>query len=73
MVKHNNGTDNVEKMKNNVQNTSENLEGAQDYLTEHADEISGQEISNIKNKNANRRQNIESTLSEINDEASDQK
>ncbi len=61
---------NVEKMKNNVQNTIENLEESEAYLSEHADEIAGQELSNVKNKNANRRQSIDNTREEIKDEAS---
>lgn len=72
MAKADNRTNDLEQQQNNVQNTIENLERSKDYLAEHADEISGQEISNIKNKNANRRQNITNTKNEMNDETSDQ-
>ncbi|MEX2416600.1 MAG: small acid-soluble spore protein Tlp [Paenibacillaceae bacterium] len=72
MAKPDNRADNVQKQQRNVQNTIENLDESEEYLAEHADEISGQELSNLKNKNGNRRQSIEGLRNEIKDEASDQ-
>jgi small acid-soluble spore protein (thioredoxin-like protein) len=72
MAKPDDRSDNVEKLQNHVQNTIQNLEEAEDYLDEHAEEISETELNNIKEKNANRRESIEGMRNEIRDEASDQ-
>jgi small acid-soluble spore protein (thioredoxin-like protein) len=62
-------SDNVEKLQEAVQNTKENLEDSEDYLDEHADELSPEDVDNIKNKNENRRNSIPGLQSEIKDEA----
>jgi small acid-soluble spore protein (thioredoxin-like protein) len=72
VAKPDNRADNVEKQQKIVQNTIENLDESEEYLAENADEIAGQELSNLKNKNENRRDSIESVRNEIQDEASDQ-
>ena len=69
MAKPDNRSDNVEKVQENVQNTIDNLEESENYLSEHADEITGEEISNLKNKNNNRRESIKGARNEIKDEA----
>lgn len=66
-----NRADNVEHLQEHVQNTIDNLEEAEDYLTEHADEISPDEQQAIKEKNANRRNSIQGFRNEIQDEASE--
>lgn len=69
MAKPDNRADNVERLQEHVQNTIDNLEEAEDYLSEHADEISGEEAARIREKNENRRQSIRGMRSEIKDEA----
>jgi small acid-soluble spore protein (thioredoxin-like protein) len=69
MAKPDNRADNVEKLQRNVQNTIENLRESEEYLAEHADEISSTELNDIVEKNANRRESIAGFRSEIKDEA----
>ena len=69
MAKPDNRADNVEKLQNNVQNTIENLDEAEEYLQEHAEEISPREASDIREKNERRRESIEGIREEIKDEA----
>jgi small acid-soluble spore protein (thioredoxin-like protein) len=70
MAKPDNRADNVEHLQEHVKNTIDNLEEAEEYLDEHAEEISTEEISNITNKNQNRRESISAFREEIKDEAS---
>jgi len=72
MAKPDNREDNVEHLQQHVQNTVENLDEAEDYLSEHADEISEGESASIQEKNANRRQSLKGMRSEIEDEAANQ-
>jgi small acid-soluble spore protein (thioredoxin-like protein) len=69
MAKPDDRSDNVEKLQEMVQNTIDNLEEAEDYLDEHADEISPQERHAIEEKNENRRRSIRGFRNEIKDEA----
>lgn len=69
MAKPDDRSDNVEKLQEMVQNTIDNLEEAEDYLAEHADEIAPQEREAIEEKNKNRRQSIRGFRNEIRDEA----
>ncbi len=69
MAKPDNRADNVEKLQESVQNTIDNLEEAEDYLDEHADEISPEEAEIIRQKNANRKESLKGMRSEIKDEA----
>jgi small acid-soluble spore protein (thioredoxin-like protein) len=69
MAKPDNRSDNVDHLQEHVQNTIDNLEEAESYLDEHAEEISPEEASAIRNKNENRRESIKGFRSEIKDEA----
>ncbi|MFC0214702.1 small acid-soluble spore protein Tlp [Paenibacillus chartarius] len=69
MAKPDNRADNVEHLQESIQNTIENLEEAEDYLDEHADEISATEYEQIASKNERRRESIEGFRREIKDEA----
>jgi small acid-soluble spore protein (thioredoxin-like protein) len=69
MAKPDNRADNVEHLQEHVKNTIDNLQEAEGYLDEHADEISTEEINNIANKNQNRRESISAFREEIKDEA----
>lgn len=73
MAKPDNRADNVQKLQNNVQNTLQNLHEAEEYLAEHADEISSTELNDIIEKNANRRESIAGFREEIKDEAKHQR
>ncbi|WP_438445767.1 small acid-soluble spore protein Tlp [Gorillibacterium sp. sgz5001074] len=73
MAKPDNRADNVRKLQENVQNTLKNLDEAEEYLDEHADEISTTELNDIKQKNANRRESIAGFREEIKDEAAHQR
>ncbi|PYI55903.1 small acid-soluble spore protein Tlp [Paenibacillus flagellatus] len=69
MAKPDDRSDNVEKLQEMVQDTIGNLEEAESYLDEHADEISATEKSDIEAKNERRRESISGFRSEIRDEA----
>ncbi|MNO04064.1 Small, acid-soluble spore protein Tlp [compost metagenome] len=69
MAKPDDRSDNVERLQESVQNTIENFREAQDYLSEFADEISGEEKQQIEEKNAKRLRSIEGQRAEIKDEA----
>lgn len=69
MAKPDNRADNVEKLQHNVQNTMENLHESQQYLNEHAEEISPQEVEDIREKNERRLESMEGNRQEIKDEA----
>lgn len=69
MAKPDNRADNVEHLQNNINHTIENIEEAEEYLAEHAEEISPQEQEQIREKNARRRESLDSFRSEIRDEA----
>lgn len=73
MAKPDNRADNVDKLQSNVQNTIQNLHESEEYLAEHADEISSSELNDIKEKNANRKESIAGFREEIKDEASAQR
>ena len=73
MAKPDNRADNVEHLQQHVQNTIENLNEAEDYLSEHADEISAEEKQSIQVKNEHRKESIEGMRSEIQDEAAYQR
>lgn len=69
MAKPDNRADNVEHLQQHVQDTIQNLNEAEGYLAEHADEISPDEKQAIEVKNEHRKESIESMRSEIKDEA----
>ncbi len=68
MAKPDNRADNAEKLREKVQNTVKNLDEAQEYLAEHAEEISPSEKNAIQEKNARRQASIEGFREEIKDE-----
>jgi len=68
MTKPDDRSDNVEKLQKTVQNTIENLEEAEEYLTEHAEELAPEEIQAISAKNMRRRESIRGLREEIKDE-----
>jgi small acid-soluble spore protein (thioredoxin-like protein) len=68
MAKPDNRADNVDHLQEHVKNTIDNLQEAEGYLDEHADEIDTEEFSNITNKNQNRRESISAFREEIKDE-----
>jgi small acid-soluble spore protein (thioredoxin-like protein) len=69
MAKPDDRSDNVEKLQEAVQNTQRNLHEAEDYLDEHAEEISSEERQQIEAKNERREESIEGFREEIKDEA----
>lgn len=71
MAKPDNRADNVEHLQQHLQDTEENLREAEDYLDEHADEISAEERDDIADKNERREQSIAGFRSEIEDEAAE--
>ncbi|KEQ24355.1 small acid-soluble spore protein Tlp [Paenibacillus tyrfis] len=72
MAKPDNRADNVEHLQNSIDHTIENMNEAEDYLSEHADEISPQEREQIESKNERRRESLGAFRSEIKDEAENQ-
>lgn len=73
MAKPDDRSDNVEKLQDNIQNSIQNFREGQDYLSEHADEISGEEKQHIEEKNAKRLNSIRGFREEVKDEAANQK
>lgn len=71
MAKPDDRSDNVKKLQNMLQNTEENFREAQEYLDEHAEEISAQEKEQIRQKNEFRKRSIAGYREEIKDEAHD--
>lgn len=69
MAKPDNRADNVEHLQEHIEDTIQNLEEAEDYLDEHAEEISETERTAITAKNERRRASIEGMRSEVKDEA----
>lgn len=72
MAKPDNRADNVEHLQNSIDHTIENMNEAENYLSEHADEISPQEQEQIESKNERRRESLNAFRSEIKDEAEHQ-
>ncbi|TMV50287.1 small acid-soluble spore protein Tlp [Paenibacillus mesophilus] len=69
MAKPDDRSDNAEKLQNMARHTAGNLEEAEQYLDEHADEISTTEKQNIEAKNERRRASIAGFQEEAQDEA----
>lgn len=61
-------TENVDKLNKRAEHTIENLNEAQEYLQEHAEELAPQEAAAIRAKNERRRENIEALEGEIEEE-----
>ncbi|NMM53432.1 small acid-soluble spore protein Tlp [Paenibacillus aquistagni] len=69
MAKPDDRSNNAERIQNNIANTVKKVQDTADYLNEHASEISGEEINQLKHKNENRKQAISSLKQEYQDEA----
>ncbi|OXM87909.1 small acid-soluble spore protein Tlp [Paenibacillus rigui] len=72
MAKPDNRADNVEHLQNSINNTIKNMEETEDYLAEHADEISPQEKDTLLDKNERREKSLDGFRSEIKDESNNQ-
>ena len=71
MAKHDDRSDNVEKLQRMIHNTEDNFREAKDYYKAHADEISDEEKARIKEKNDRREDSMSAFRSEIRDERKD--
>ncbi|KGK88391.1 spore protein [Desulfosporosinus sp. HMP52] len=69
MAKPDDRSDNEEHLQNHIDHTFVNLREAEDYLNEHADEISDDERQAIEAKNDRRRESIDYFIAEKKDEA----
>lgn len=72
MAKPDNRADNVEHLQKSINNTIENMEEAESYLSEHADELGSTEREQIQEKNARRERALKGLRSEIRDEANNE-
>jgi small acid-soluble spore protein (thioredoxin-like protein) len=69
MAKPDNREDNVENLQQSINNTIENLEESEQYLSEHADEIDVQEKQTLQAKNERREESLDAFRNEIEDES----
>lgn len=69
MAKPDNRKDNEVHLQQHIENTKANMQEAEQYLTELADEISAPEKHTIEEKNERRKQSIEGFKEELKDEA----
>ncbi|MGO4374183.1 small acid-soluble spore protein Tlp [Paenibacillus sp. 2TAB19] len=69
MSKPDNRADNEVHLQQHINNTAENLQEAEDYLDEHASEISVSEKQDIEAKNERRKQSMSGFEEEKEDEA----
>ncbi|MNI51499.1 Small, acid-soluble spore protein Tlp [compost metagenome] len=69
MAKPDNRADNAAHLQEHIENTAANLQEAEDYLDEHADEISADEKQVIEAKNNRRQESINSFEAEKEDES----
>lgn len=69
MSKPDNREDNVAHLQKTINNTVKKLYDGQDYLDEHANELSGEEREQLKEKNRRRDKALDQLRSEIKDEA----
>lgn len=70
MAKPDNRADNEAHLQKHIDHTIANLHEAEEYLDEHADEITADEKDAIEAKNDRRRGSIDSFIAEKRDEAS---
>lgn len=68
MAKPDNRADNAAHLQEHIDNTQENMREAEDYLDEHASEISADEKQTIQAKNQRRQESIEGFAAEKKDE-----
>lgn len=69
MAKPDNRADNEENLQSHIDHTIANLHEAEDYLDEHANEISADEKQTIEAKNERRKESVEGFAEEKKDEA----
>lgn len=69
VAKPDNRADNEIHLRQNIENTKANMQEAEQYLNEFADEISASEKHMIEEKNERRRHSIEGFKDELKDEA----
>ena len=69
MAKPDNRADNEVHLQQHIDHTFANLREAEDYLDEHADEITDDEKQAIEAKNDRRKESIKSFIAEKKDEA----
>jgi len=69
VAKPDNRADNEAHLQQHIENTKANMQEAEQYLNELADEISPSEKQTIEEKNERRRHSIEGFKEELNDEA----
>jgi small, acid-soluble spore protein tlp len=68
VAKPDNRADNAEHLQQHIEDTQQNIQEAEAYLTEHAEEISATEKNNIEAKNERREASIEAFQNEKQDE-----
>ena len=69
MVKPDNRSDNEVHLQQHIDHTIVNLREAEDYLDEHAQEISAEEKHKVEAKNDRRKESIKGFIAEKRDEA----
>ncbi|MDD3652896.1 MAG: small acid-soluble spore protein Tlp [Desulfotomaculaceae bacterium] len=69
MAKPDNRADNEVHLQKHIDHTIANLHEVEDYLDEHADELTLDEKKDIEAKNARRKESIKSFIAEKKDEA----
>lgn len=69
MAKPDNRADNAERLQEHIDHTIANLREAEDYLDEHAEELTADEQKTIAAKNARRKESIKSFIAEKRDES----
>ncbi|TXK74016.1 small acid-soluble spore protein Tlp [Paenibacillus sp. N3.4] len=69
MAKPDNREDNPIHLQNAIDHTLANLREAEDYLDEHADEITAEEKQSIESKNDRRKESINGFIEEKKDES----
>lgn len=69
LAKPDNREDNEAHLQQHIDHTIANLQEAEDYLDEHADEISAEEQQSIEEKNDRRKQSVKRFAEEKQDEA----
>lgn len=69
MAKPDNRADNEVHLQEHINHTLANLREAEDYLDEHADEISAEEKQDIEAKNERRKESINAFIAEKRDES----
>ncbi|MBD0379362.1 small acid-soluble spore protein Tlp [Paenibacillus sedimenti] len=72
MAKPDNRENNPARLQNAIDHTVANLREAEDYLDEHADEISAQDKQDIEAKNDRRKESISGFIAEKRDEQNSQ-